>query len=138
EPAGRGGLPEGRHAPRPAGGGRRRAGGPLWPGPRYLRVPDAARDPSRGAATPGRPGRADQGLPALRRGKVRLPDAPDGRAPGEPAVLPAIAGDHRMSTIAMLGAGVMGGTLVSALVRAGQDPSDLVVSDRTSGRGREL
>lgn len=43
-----------------------------------------------------------------------------------------------MSTIAILGAGVMGGTLVSALVRAGQDPSDLVVSDRTSGRGREL
>lgn len=43
-----------------------------------------------------------------------------------------------MTTIAILGAGVMGGTLVAALLRAGHDPADLVVSDRTSGRGGEL
>jgi pyrroline-5-carboxylate reductase len=43
-----------------------------------------------------------------------------------------------VTTIAILGAGVMGSTLVAALIRAGHDPADIIVSDRTSGRSREL
>lgn len=40
-------------------------------------------------------------------------------------------------TIALLGAGVMGGTLVAALVRAGHDPADVVVADRAVDRAAQ-
>lgn len=40
--------------------------------------------------------------------------------------------------IAILGAGVMGTTLVSALLRAGRDPADLVVSDKVAARTEEV
>lgn len=41
-------------------------------------------------------------------------------------------------TIAILGAGVMGATLVSALVRSGHQPSDIIVADRTPGRAAQV
>ncbi|WP_122261207.1 pyrroline-5-carboxylate reductase [Ornithinimicrobium cerasi] len=41
-------------------------------------------------------------------------------------------------SIAVLGAGVMGSTLLAALVRSGHDPGDLVVSDRSSGRAEQV
>ncbi|GAA3573981.1 pyrroline-5-carboxylate reductase [Microlunatus spumicola] len=44
---------------------------------------------------------------------------------------------HR-SRLALLGAGVMGETVLSGLVRAGWDPSDLVATDRRPERAAEL
>ena len=41
-------------------------------------------------------------------------------------------------TIALLGAGVMGQTLLSALVRAGHDPASLFVSDKSAGRAEQV
>ncbi|MGH3470907.1 MAG: pyrroline-5-carboxylate reductase [Nocardioidaceae bacterium] len=41
-------------------------------------------------------------------------------------------------TVAILGAGVMGETVVSGLIRAGRPPAELLVSDRRSGRAGEL
>ncbi len=41
-------------------------------------------------------------------------------------------------TVAILGAGVMGETVVSGLVRAGRDPSELLMSERRPGRAAEL
>lgn len=41
-------------------------------------------------------------------------------------------------TVAILGAGVMGETLVSGLIRAGRPPSDLLVSERRPERAQEL
>jgi pyrroline-5-carboxylate reductase len=41
-------------------------------------------------------------------------------------------------TIAVLGAGVMGSTLLAALVRSGHDPTDLVVSDKSAERARQV
>ncbi|GAA5166926.1 pyrroline-5-carboxylate reductase [Ornithinimicrobium tianjinense] len=41
-------------------------------------------------------------------------------------------------TIAVLGAGVMGSTLLAALVRSGHDPAQLVVSDKSPGRAEEI
>lgn len=41
-------------------------------------------------------------------------------------------------TIAILGAGVMGETLLSGLIRAGREPSDLVVTERRPERAAEL
>ncbi|MBA3233471.1 MAG: pyrroline-5-carboxylate reductase [Propionibacteriales bacterium] len=41
-------------------------------------------------------------------------------------------------TVAILGAGVMGETVVSGLVRAGRDPGDLLVSERRLDRAVEL
>ncbi len=41
-------------------------------------------------------------------------------------------------TVAILGAGVMGETLVSGLIRAGRDPQTLLVSERRSERADEL
>ncbi|MDQ3382557.1 MAG: pyrroline-5-carboxylate reductase [Actinomycetota bacterium] len=43
-----------------------------------------------------------------------------------------------MTTVAILGAGVMGGTLLSALIRAGQDPKALVLSDKLLDRAQEV
>lgn len=43
-----------------------------------------------------------------------------------------------MPMIAVVGTGVMGGTLVTALTRAGRDPAEIVVADRTPGRAEEL
>lgn len=43
-----------------------------------------------------------------------------------------------MTTIAILGAGVMGGTLISALVRAGTDPAELIISDKMAERTEAL
>jgi len=40
--------------------------------------------------------------------------------------------------IAILGAGVMGSTLLSALVRAGHDPHGITVSDKVAERAREV
>ncbi|MFK5581899.1 pyrroline-5-carboxylate reductase [Serinicoccus sp. LYQ131] len=41
-------------------------------------------------------------------------------------------------TIALLGAGVMGGTLAAALVRSGHDPDQLVLSDRVVERAEKV
>ncbi len=41
-------------------------------------------------------------------------------------------------TVAILGAGVMGETVLSGLVRSGRPPSDLIVSERRPGRAAEL
>ncbi len=41
-------------------------------------------------------------------------------------------------TIAILGAGVMGSTLVSALLRAGRDPADIVISDKLEARTEQV
>ncbi|NIZ92239.1 pyrroline-5-carboxylate reductase [Kineococcus rubinsiae] len=41
-------------------------------------------------------------------------------------------------TLALVGAGVMGQTLLGGLLRAGRDPGSVVVVDRRSGRGEEL
>jgi pyrroline-5-carboxylate reductase len=41
-------------------------------------------------------------------------------------------------TVAILGAGVMGETVLSGLVRSGRSPADLVVSERRSERAEEL
>lgn len=41
-------------------------------------------------------------------------------------------------TVAILGAGVMGETVLSGLVRSGRSPSDLIVSERRPGRAGEL
>ncbi len=43
-----------------------------------------------------------------------------------------------MGTIAIIGPGVMGGNVLSALLRAGHDKSDLVISGRMSGRAEAL
>ncbi|WP_075817122.1 MULTISPECIES: pyrroline-5-carboxylate reductase [Serinicoccus] len=41
-------------------------------------------------------------------------------------------------TIALLGAGVMGGTLAAALVRSGQRPDELVLSDKVTARAEQV
>jgi pyrroline-5-carboxylate reductase len=41
-------------------------------------------------------------------------------------------------TIALLGAGVMGSTLLAALVRSGHDPADLVVADKSPERAEQV
>ena len=41
-------------------------------------------------------------------------------------------------TVAILGAGVMGETVVSGLLRAGRKPSDLLMSERRPERAAEL
>lgn len=41
-------------------------------------------------------------------------------------------------TIALLGAGVMGSTLLAALVRSGHDPHDLVVADKSEERAAQV
>jgi pyrroline-5-carboxylate reductase len=41
-------------------------------------------------------------------------------------------------TVAILGAGVMGDTVLSGLVRSGRSPADLVVSERRPERAAEL
>lgn len=41
-------------------------------------------------------------------------------------------------TVAIIGAGVMGETLLSGLVRAGKDPADLVVGEKRPDRAEEL
>jgi pyrroline-5-carboxylate reductase len=41
-------------------------------------------------------------------------------------------------TIALLGAGVMGSTLLAALVRSGHDPADLVVADKSQERAVQV
>ena len=41
-------------------------------------------------------------------------------------------------TIALLGAGVMGQTLLAALVRSGHDPALLTVSDRSLARAEQV
>lgn len=41
-------------------------------------------------------------------------------------------------TVAILGAGVMGSTLLSGLVRSGRDVADLVITGRNTGRAEEL
>src|SRR4051812_24860114 len=41
-------------------------------------------------------------------------------------------------TVAVLGAGVMGETVVSGLIRAGRPPSQLLVTARRTERGAEL
>ncbi|MEA5118046.1 MAG: pyrroline-5-carboxylate reductase [Propionicimonas sp.] len=43
-----------------------------------------------------------------------------------------------MTTLAVIGAGVMGETLISGLVRAGWAPSDIIVSDRHAPRLAEI
>ena len=43
-----------------------------------------------------------------------------------------------MSTVAVIGAGVMGETLLSGLVRAGRLPADLLVGEKRPERAREL
>src|SRR4051794_39401612 len=45
---------------------------------------------------------------------------------------------QRRSRLALLGAGVMGETVLSGLVRAGWDPGDLVATDRRPERVAEL
>ena len=53
----------------------------------------------------------------------------------------AVEGDvraPRRSRLALLGAGVMGETVLSGLVRAGWDPTDLVATDRRPERAAEL
>ncbi|MDO5739219.1 MAG: pyrroline-5-carboxylate reductase [Ornithinimicrobium sp.] len=42
------------------------------------------------------------------------------------------------ATIALLGAGVMGSTLLAALVRSGHDPAHLLVSDKSADRARQV
>src|SRR5690606_38216833 len=88
------------------------------------------------ARGPGRPGAR---LCALRRRVVRLPDAPHGRAPVQPALLPARSRHQGLSVsrIAILGAGVMGGALLSALLRSGQPAEDIVISERMGLAARE-
>ncbi|PRY15987.1 pyrroline-5-carboxylate reductase [Kineococcus rhizosphaerae] len=41
-------------------------------------------------------------------------------------------------TLALIGAGVMGQTLLGGLLRAGRDAADVLVVDRRAGRGQEL
>lgn len=41
-------------------------------------------------------------------------------------------------TIALLGTGVMGGTLAAALIRSGHDPADLVLSDKVPTRAEQV
>ena len=41
-------------------------------------------------------------------------------------------------TVALLGAGVMGSTLLAALVRSGHDPADLVVADKSPERAEQV
>ncbi len=41
-------------------------------------------------------------------------------------------------TIALLGAGVMGSTLLAALVRSGHDPQDLLVADKSAERAEQV
>jgi pyrroline-5-carboxylate reductase len=43
-----------------------------------------------------------------------------------------------MGTVAIFGAGVMGETLLSGLVRAGRDPDELVITERREERAQEL
>ena len=77
-------------------------------------------------------GRPDARLRALRRGVVRLPHAPAGRAPANLTFFLRSLdlartwptgrdhGDDGAMTVAIFGAGVMGETLLSGLVRAGR------------------
>ena len=80
-------------------------------------------------------------LHPLRPGVVRLPHATTRRAPAEPVILPAIADLEEVGTMsqtAILGAGVMGETLLSGLVRAGRRVDHLLVGEKRPERAREL
>ncbi|WP_369054945.1 pyrroline-5-carboxylate reductase [Kineococcus terrestris] len=48
------------------------------------------------------------------------------------------AGPAGGGTLALVGAGVMGQTLLGGLLRAGRDPGSVLVVDRRAGRAREL
>ena len=43
-----------------------------------------------------------------------------------------------MGRLAIIGAGVMGETLLSGLIRAGRQPADLVIAERREDRAAEL
>ena len=94
------GLPDVRH-PRPAADRDRPATGRAFhgTGDRRVRVPDAVRHPARRAAPAGRGRAHGAGLRALRRGVVRLPDAPAGRTPGQPDVLRPRAASRRAELV---------------------------------------
>jgi pyrroline-5-carboxylate reductase len=56
-------------------------------------------------------------------------------------VVENVSGDQSATgskTVAILGAGVMGSTLLSGLIRAGRDAADLVITDRDVERTEEL
>src|SRR5665811_594999 len=121
-------LPDDRQ-PRPAAGrDRGRLGPQRGSGRKQLRVPDALRNPSRRTEEDRRPWGPDAGLSPVRPGVVRLSDAPDGGAPGQHDVLSAIACNQRLRrrvmaetaegprTVAILGVGVMGSTLLAGLL----------------------
>jgi len=64
------------------------------PGCGHLRVPDALRQPARGAEADRRPREPDAGLHPLRPAVVWLPHAPDGGASGQHDGLPSCARDQ--------------------------------------------
>src|SRR5206468_1882946 len=85
-------------------------------------------------------------LRAVRHRVVPVPDPPDGRAPGEPAVLPdepppvadvSERADERR--VAFLGGGRMGEALASGLTRSGgRSVGELTVTCRREERAREV
>ena len=107
-----------------------------------VRVPDAVRDPPGRAAAAGRRRADGSGVPALRSAVVRLPDAPAGRAAGQPDVLPAITGVEGLSsrgdTLAILGGGKIGEALLAGLLRSGRFADDIVVSEKHPERAAYL
>ena len=51
---------------------------------------------------------------------------------------PGTGGGVGPKTVAILGAGVMGSTLLSGLIRSGRDPAELIITGRNAERAEQL
>ena len=131
----------------PHGRDRRRPGRAHRPRRRTLRVPDALRHPPRRAAAAGRPRRARSGstCPTVRSGTATSCDGSrSGRANLAFFLRSLISTEVGRSDcvmgaqVAILGAGVMGETLLSGLIRAGRPVDSLLVGEKRSERATEL
>src|SRR4029079_6668184 len=93
------------------------------------------------AEAPVRHRREGPRLRALRPGVVRLPDETPRGAPVQPDILRTVADLQVVGgpmTVAILGVGVMGETLLSGLIRGGRPVEELLVGEKRAERADQL
>src|SRR5450631_1047893 len=65
-------------------------------------------------------------------------ESPTGATTGSDTEVQGGHGGESHKTVAILGTGVMGSTLLSGLIRSGRDPAELVITGRNAVRAEEL